>query len=854
MQEIQANTEIKVRMGPFIDVTNGFTPETGITLGAADEAELLKTNGAATVDISARTWAAVTACDGWYDLTLTTTDTNTEGQLTVVVQDDSVCLPVHCHFMVLAQAAYISKYTAKDSGFMDVNVKAVSEDTAASDNLESACDNYSVTRGLSGTALPAAAADAAGGLPISDAGGLALDTQLANTNEVTAARMGALTDWINGGRLDLILDIIAADTTTDIPALIATAQADLDTITGASGVVIQDGTITNASLNADIGSTAYATNKTALAGRKVLDELNLDHLMKVATAAADMTTEIVDNSAMSRVLASGDTSAFDPTTDSLQDIRDKSTDIETDTNELQGDWTNGGRLDLILDTIAADTTTDIPALIATAQADLDTITGASGVVIQDGTITNASLNADVGSTAYATNKVALAGRKVLDEIKLDHLVAVADTDDPVNNSIMAKIAASDGDWSGFDNSTDSLEAIRDRGDADWSSGGATNPNMLLEAEIATVTDQTHFTLATGSDINDAYNDQAIVIYDDSNSDYPSTRVVNDYVGVSKTITLDSAPVFTMGADDSIRIFVTAPGSTAPTVGQIRTEMDDNSTQFTAIVADTNELQTDWTNGGRLDLLLDAIPTTAMRGTDGANTTVPDAAGVLPTAVEVRTEMDSNSTQFTAIVADTNELQTDWTNGGRLDNLLDAIPTTAMRGTDGANTTVPDAAGVAPTATEIVDEWESQSQTDPTGFHVNVKEVNGTSQTANDNSADINAILVDTAEIGAAGAGLTNINLPNQTMDITGNLSGSVGSVTGDVGITAAAIDSIFDEVFEGALTFRQGLRLFLAVLAGKSAGGGTATLTMQDNGDTKARITATVDANGNRTAMTLDGA
>lgn len=50
---------------------------------------------------------------------------------------------------------------------------------------------------------------------------------------------------------------------------------------------------------------------------------------------------------------------------------------------------------------------------------------------------------------------------------------------------------------------------------------------------------------------------------------------------------------------------------------------------------------------------------------------------------------------------------------------------------------------------------------------------------------IPAILVDTAEIGAAGAGLTAINLPDQTMnitgDITGNLSGSVGSVTGAVG-------------------------------------------------------------------------
>jgi len=58
------------------------------------------------------------------------------------------------------------------------------------------------------TSLPNAAADAVGGLPISDAGGLDLDTKLANTNEITVARMGALTDWLNGGRLDLLLDAI----------------------------------------------------------------------------------------------------------------------------------------------------------------------------------------------------------------------------------------------------------------------------------------------------------------------------------------------------------------------------------------------------------------------------------------------------------------------------------------------------------------------------------------------------------------------------------------------------------------------------------------------------------------------
>lgn len=65
-------------------------------------------------------------------------------------------------------------------------------------------------------------------------------------------------------------------------------------------------------------------------------------------------------------------------------------------------------------------------------------------------------------------------------------------------------------------------------------------------------------------------------------------------------------------------------------------------------------------------------------------------------------------------------------------------------------------------------------------------------------ADTAAILVDTSEIGAAGAGLTNINLPNQTMDIvgniTGNLSGSVGSVTGAVGSVTGAVGSVTGNV------------------------------------------------------------
>jgi len=42
-------------------------------------------------------------------------------------------------------------------------------------------------------------------------------------------------------------------------------------------------------------------------------------------------------------------------------------------------------------------------------------------------------------------------------LKLDHLVAVADSDDVADDSIMAKIASTDGDWSGYSKITDSLE-------------------------------------------------------------------------------------------------------------------------------------------------------------------------------------------------------------------------------------------------------------------------------------------------------------------------------------------------------------------------------------------------------------
>ena len=81
--------------------------------------------------------------------------------------------------------------------------------------------------------------------------------------------------------------------------------------------------------------------------------------------------------------------------------------------------------------------------------------------IADAAIDNATFAADVGSTVYATNIMALAADKALVQQRLDHLVAVADADDVVNDAILAKMAATAGDWSTFVETTDSLQSIRD---------------------------------------------------------------------------------------------------------------------------------------------------------------------------------------------------------------------------------------------------------------------------------------------------------------------------------------------------------------------------------------------------------
>ncbi len=202
-----ATASQEIPLGPALDSTNGNDEEGGLTIANTD-IKLWK-SGATTL-ASKNSGGATYISNGVYYLVLDATDSDTYGPMVIFVHvAGALTMKVEC--VVMNAEAYDALYAASGTGHIEADAVQISGDAAAADNLELAGGNYSATRGLAGTALPAAVADAAGGVPISDAGGLDLDAKLANTHEITAARMGALTDWINAGRLDAILDTIATD-------------------------------------------------------------------------------------------------------------------------------------------------------------------------------------------------------------------------------------------------------------------------------------------------------------------------------------------------------------------------------------------------------------------------------------------------------------------------------------------------------------------------------------------------------------------------------------------------------------------------------------------------------------------
>ncbi len=277
---LAANTAVDVLIGPFVDETDGKTAETALTLSQADIK--LSKNGQALAQKNDNTAAAHDA-NGYYNCELDATDTNTEGTLTLIVHE-SGALPVRHDFMVISQAAYASIVGAKDSGYMDVNVKAISEDTTAADNCELMFDGTGYGGGttkldvnvasIANNAITAAAI-ATGAIDADAIADNAIDAGAIASDAITAAKIatGAITAAkFASGALDAAA--LATDAANEIgTAVWATATR---TLTAATNITSTGGTIAlNGSGYVTYSNTAPPT--AAAIADAVWDEARADH-------------------------------------------------------------------------------------------------------------------------------------------------------------------------------------------------------------------------------------------------------------------------------------------------------------------------------------------------------------------------------------------------------------------------------------------------------------------------------------------------------------------------------------------------------------------------------------------------
>ena len=387
--DLQANTAVDLMVGPFLDSTDGDTEETGLTITQA-EVRLSKNGG----NIAQKNEATSLVHDelGNYLCKLDATDTNAEGILSLMIHE-SGSLSIKMDYTVLSQAAYISKYTAKDTGFMDVDVKAISADTTAADNLEAILDGNGITADVDLTARSFTITNDAGvGFAVTG-----------TTDAITATgTAGSGIKSISSGSNGHGIESTGNGSGEGLKATGGATGHGIDAQGGASG-----GQGLNAKANGGNGAGVLFQGDGSGAGLDARGGTTGEGIAGRGGASGGpgiFGSAQANNDAGMELVKHGTGDDLDADT-----IATDTPAILTDTNEIQGKLptnkfmgsSDGADDDGTLNTIATDTTTDIPALIATAQSDLDTITGASGVLIDTDAVDADALKADAVDEIWA---------------------------------------------------------------------------------------------------------------------------------------------------------------------------------------------------------------------------------------------------------------------------------------------------------------------------------------------------------------------------------------------------------------------------------------------------------------------
>jgi hypothetical protein len=520
--------------------------------------------------------------------------------------------------------------------------------------------------------VPNAAADAAGGLPISDTGGLDMDAMAADVAGLDGESMRG-TDGANTTAPD---NTQGATVITALGNGTVVLHSDYDAAKDAASQTSVNDMPTNAEFEARTLATAdygTATNQTTLLDRLTASRAGyLDNLNVGGAVASNADILALNQSASRRILLT--------TVGQYERPESGSTVYTIEARTFDGDG-------------VATNADSSPTLTGTGQ-------------------TTGSLAANIGTISNPATGV----------YRWEYTVASGATIEPARFDVSATIGGSPFTLSVYTQVVDFVSATWTSGDAsklttlydDWANGGRldnildarasqtsvddipTNSELaiaLAAADDATLAAIAALNFATPTNVTDAQT--AIIAQVDANEvkiDNIQTSV-NIIDGIVDNILIDTNELQTDNVPGLISALNNIAATDIVSAGPITT--------LSGAVVNVDLVDVTTTNSD-------------MRGTDGANTVAPDNSSI--TAIKAKTDNlpsdPSSSTNITnsqtAIIAqvdanevkidniqtsintidgivdniliDTNELQVDWTNGGRLDSIIDLI--LADTGTDG----------------------------------------------------------------------------------------------------------------------------------------------------------------------------
>ena len=360
--------------------------------------------------------------------------------------------------------------------------------------------------------------------------------------------------------------------------------------------------------------------------------------------------------------------------------------ILADSNELQGDWANGGRLDLLVDSIISKVDV-VDGIVDNILVDTAEI-GAAGAGLTDLGGMSTTMKAQVNTEA----DTAISDYDPPTKAEMDSAFSTTNgkidvVDGIVDNIIVdtAEIGAAGAGLTGIPwNSSWDAEVQSECADALTAYDPPTKAELdsglagLNDISTAQVNAEVDTALA------DIHLDHLLAAdYDPASKPGTATALLNELIesdgGVSRfTVNaLEQGPSGSGGdATEAKQDQIIAAVITNAAGTDISADIIAVKAETATIVADTNELQTDDVPGLIAALndptaaaISDAVWDEASSGHtsagtygkavgDGVTAWVTATGFSTHTAANVRTEMDSNSTQLAAIVADTAELQSD----------------------------------------------------------------------------------------------------------------------------------------------------------------------------------------------------